>query len=411
MIRTGKKFGLEVWDLGLILCMILLIGVGLLSIYSVSQAQAGTSFGSNFLKQVYWFFLGIVLFLVAFSIHPRYLEAFAYPVYGLAILSLLAVLVIGKTGGGAARWISFGGIRFQPSEWAKLATVLALAKFLSDHHDTVNQTRNLLLAAVIGVLPMLLVAKQPDLGTALVFAAILPAVLYWGGVKLETLILAVLPFATAVASFNVWTFFGVMAILVGILIYARKPPLVSGLLLGVNIAVGIFTPYLWQALHPYQQKRVLAFLGLVQDPRGISYQVIQSKVAIGSGGLWGKGFLHGTQTQLRFLPEQHTDFIFSVIGEEFGFVGGMVILLLFSYLLMRGVRIAASAKNRFYGLVAIGIVSIFFYHYFVNLGMAMGIMPVTGLPLPFVSYGGTFLTVSMASVGLLVGISRRKHEY
>jgi rod shape determining protein RodA len=175
--------------------------------------------------------------------------------------------------------------------------------------------------------------------------------------------------------------------------------------------VGILTPFLWNSLKTYQQERVLSFVGLLSDPKGISYQVIQSKVAIGSGGLTGKGFLSGTQTHLRFLPAQHTDFIFSVIGEEFGFLGCFITIVLFVMLLVLGFRIAISVKNRFTSIVTIGIVTMFSYHYFVNIAMVMGIMPVTGLPLPFISYGGSFLNASMVAVALLLNFSIRKHQY
>ncbi|HHM24353.1 MAG TPA: rod shape-determining protein RodA [Bacteroidetes bacterium] len=403
------KFG--VWEAGLVLAMLCLIGLGLASIYSATASQQTSYLAHNFMRQIYWAILGTILFLVTISLHPKFFEATAYLFYGLVLVALLAVLFVGRSGGGAARWLAIGGFRVQPSEWAKLATILALARFLADHHDAVNERKNLLIAAALGLMPMLLIFKQPDLGTSLVFIAIVPAMMFWAGVSPLILFLTFLPGITALASFQVWSFFLVMLILAVVLFLSQKGLLFSLLHAGLNILVGIVTPSLWNSLEPYQQKRVLAFVGLVKDPRGINYQVIQSKVAIGSGGLVGKGFLHGTQTQLRFLPEQHTDFIFSVIGEEFGFIGGLVVVALFVFLLIRGVQIAASTKHRFYSLASIGIVSLFFYHYFVNLGMVMGIMPVTGLPLPFISYGGSFLLTSMIGVGLLVNFAMHRQEY
>ncbi len=411
MLDSGAKTKLGIQDVLLILVMLVLIAIGFLSIYSATANQQSTFLARNFQRQLYWFALGIFLFLVTVSLHPKYYEATAYLIYGAVLMSLVAVLVFGKSGGGAARWLSIGGLRFQPSEWAKLATILALARYMADHHDALNEKKHLITIALIGFVPMFLIFKQPDLGTSLVFLAIVPAMMYWAGVSPLILFLAFIPGITAIASFKVWSFFLVMTILVGVLIYSQRTVLFSLFHILLNIIVGIVTPSFWTSLEPYQQKRVLSFLGIVHDPRGISYQVIQSKVAIGSGGLTGKGFLHGTQTQLRFLPEQHTDFIFSVIGEEFGFIGGIIVIILFLYLLFRGVQIASSVKNRFASLASIGIVAMFLYHYFVNLGMVMGIMPVTGLPLPFISYGGSFLNTSMVAVALLFNFSLHKHEY
>ena len=258
---------------------------------------------------------------------------------------------------------------------------------------------------------MVLIFKEPDLGTSLVFAAIIGSVLFWADVSPLALFLIAAPFLTMLASFNFYAFFAVMILIAGILYIVKRPLIFSIGNVLLNLFVGIVTPFFWNSLHAYQQQRLLTFLGLVSDPRGLSYQVIQSKVAIGSGGFWGKGFLHGTQTQLRFLPAQHTDFIFSVIGEELGFIGGMVVLILFAVILFRGFRIAANTKNRFAGLLGIGVTTMFLYHVVVNIGMVTGIMPVTGLPLPFISYGGSFVLVSMVAMGVLVNVSMRKYEY
>jgi len=213
------------------------------------------------------------------------------------------------------------------------------------------------------------------------------------------------------ASFELWSFFLVMFILLVVLFFAKRNILFSFAHIVLNILVGVITPFLWNSLETYQQKRVLSFLGIVSDPKGISYQVIQSKVAIGSGGITGKGFLEGTQTQLTFLPEQHTDFIFSVIGEEFGILGCLTVMFLFVFIISIGIRIASSVKNRFSSFVVIGISTMLLYHYVVNLGMVMGIMPVTGLPLPFISYGGSFLNTCMVSIALLLNFSLSRHEY
>jgi rod shape determining protein RodA len=409
-IAETEKFDFSLGDLLLIGSMILLIAIGMLTIYSATAGQ-GSQLSSNFQNQIYWFILGIVIFLVTISFPPQFYHALAYIIYGLVVVSLIAVLFIGRSGGGAERWLSIAGFRFQPSEWAKIAVIFALARYLADHKDELYLRKNLIISAAIGVVPMLLIFKQPDLGTSLVFIAVIPSIMYWAGVSPLILFLTFLLGLTMLASFKLWSFFFVMGFLILVLYLNGKKIIFSVAHIFLNVSVGVLTPFFWNSLEKYQQTRVLSFLGLVSDPKGVSYQVIQSKVAIGSGGLIGKGYLSGTQTQLRFLPEQHTDFIFSVIGEEFGFLGCAVVLCLFVILLIRGIQIASSVKNRFASFVAIGIVTMFVYHFFVNIGMVMGIMPVTGLPLPFISYGGSFLITSMIAVALLLNFSIRKHQY
>ncbi len=391
--------------------MVLLIGIGIVAIYSATYTSDSPLLRLNYQRQMIWAAIGFVLFLLAVAIPYKYYMAFAYVLYGLSILLLLGVLVMGKMGGGAARWIMVGGIKFQPSEWAKLLTIFALARYLSDHTNVIRKNRTLFTALVIGLVPMFLIFEEPDLGTSLVFAAIIPLVLFWADVSPLSLFLLFAPIMTVLASFNFYTFFAAMAIIVTVLYLVKRSLLFSLAHILLNIGVGILTPAVWNSLHAYQQKRILTFLGLVSDPRGLSYQIIQSKVAIGSGGFWGKGLLHGTQSQLRFLPAQHTDFIFSVIGEELGFIGAFLVMTLFLIIILRGFSIAASTKNRFASILAVGVTTIFLYHAVVNMGMAMGIMPVTGLPLPFVSYGGSFLLVSMTAMGVLTNISMRRHDY
>jgi len=409
-IAESEKFHFSLGDLLLIGSMILLIAIGMLSIYSATAGHS-SQLANNFQYQIYWFIFGVFLFLITISFPPHFYNALAYIIYGLIVVSLIAVLFIGRSGGGAERWLSIAGFRFQPSEWAKIAVVFALARYLADHKDELYLRKHLIISAAIGVVPMLLIFKQPDLGTSLVFIVIIPSVMYWAGVSPLVLFLTFLPGLAMLASFKLWSFFLVMGFLILVLYLNGKKLIFSLAHIFLNVSVGVLTPFFWNSLEKYQQTRVLSFLGLVSDPKGVSYQVIQSKVAIGSGGLIGKGFLSGTQTQLRFLPEQHTDFIFSVIGEEFGFLGCAIILCLFVILLIRGIQIASSVKNRFASFVAIGIVTMFIYHFFVNIGMVMGIMPVTGLPLPFISYGGSFLITSMIAVALLLNFSIRKYQY
>ncbi len=411
MIQETPSNLFKRFDWVLFISMIALIAIGIAAIYSATYSSQSEFMRQNYRRQLIWAAIGMVLFFVSIVVHYKYYMAFAYVFYGIGILFLIGVLVVGKMGGGAARWIMIGGIKFQPSEWAKLLTIFALARYLSDHTNVIRQNRTLFTALVIGLVPMFLIFEEPDLGTSLVFAAIIPLVLFWADVSPLSLFLLFAPMMTVLASFNFYTFFAAMAIIVTVLLLVKRSLLYSLANVLLNIGVGVLTPAVWNSLHVYQQKRILTFLGLVSDPRGLSYQIIQSKVAIGSGGFWGKGLLHGTQSQLRFLPAQHTDFIFSVIGEELGFIGAILVMTLFFVILVRGFSIAAGSKNRFASILAVGITTIFLYHAVVNMGMAMGIMPVTGLPLPFVSYGGSFLLVSMTAMGVLINISMRRYDY
>ena len=311
---------------------------------------------------------------------------------------------------GATRWLIIGPLRLQPSELAKLSTLLALARYLSQPRVDVNRPRDFLLASALLLLPFLLVVRQPDLGTALVFAAMALPVYYWSGLHTGNLFLILFPGLVMLASFNFYAFLGVMATLFLYLLISRRsmPVILFNFLL--NVMIGLMTPVLWNHLKPYQQQRIRIFLRPEMDPLGAGYQIIQSKVAIGSGGLWGKGFMQGSQTQLRFLPEQHTDFIFAVIGEEFGFLGAVLTLLLFAFLLLRITQFAAQCRNPFFSLVSIGIGTILTFHVLVNIGMTLGFLPVTGLPLPFISYGGSAMVTNLAMIGLVLNFYRHRFE-
>ncbi|MDZ7338144.1 MAG: rod shape-determining protein RodA [candidate division KSB1 bacterium] len=397
------------FDTPIFVCAVLLMTVGLLAIYSATAQQESPSVKGSFARQGIWVLTGVVVGAVATILPFRVFERLAYVAYGLALLALVAVLFLGQ--GTNARWFAFGPARLQPSEFAKVAVVLALARFLSGHRTDVNSPKDILLATGLVALPTLLVLKQPDMGTALVFMGMLLPLLYWAGLRSFTLFLIVAPAITALASFQFWTFLLAMLGLATVLYFSRRGRRVLIFNLLLNLAVGILAPLVWSRLAPYQQNRILAFLGLHSDPRGVGYQVIQSKVAIGSGGLLGKGFMQGSQTQLRFLPEQHTDFIFSVIGEEFGLVGSLFVLTLFFVLLTRALRIAATARNPFTSMVVAGAVTVLGIHVIVNIGVTLGIMPVTGLPLPFVSYGGSSLWTFAILVGLVLNGSLHRLDY
>ncbi|RMG65520.1 MAG: rod shape-determining protein RodA [Calditrichaeota bacterium] len=388
-----------------------LLAIGCVALYSSSHSFQSMGHQPNYFSaQLLWVALGLVGMTILSLVPPRWIQSLSPHLYVLSVLLLGAVLVIGSTGMGATRWLKIGPLRLQPSELAKLATLLALARYLSRPRVDVNRPRDFLLASSLLLLPFLLVVRQPDLGTALVFAAMALPVYYWSGLKSGNLFLILFPGLVMLASFNFYAFLVVMAALFIYLLASRRSMALISFNFLLNVFIGLLTPVLWNHLKPYQQQRIRIFLRPEMDPLGAGYQIIQSKVAIGSGGLWGKGFMQGSQTQLRFLPEQHTDFIFAVIGEEFGFIGAVLTLLLFALLLLRITQFASQCRNPFFSLVSIGIGTIFTFHVLVNIGMTLGFLPVTGLPLPFISYGGSAMLTNLAMIGLLLNFYRHRFE-
>lgn len=399
-------------DYIILISLLGLLVLGLLALYSTSHTGDTSITGNNFfLKQIFWILLGLVFMVFIFFIPHKWIYAAAYPLYAMSLILLLFVLFFGKIGQGAERWLQVGPFSFQPSEFAKLATVLAVARYISREDVNLNAPRDFILAGMLVVVPFLMIIRQPDLGTSMVFTALALPMFYWSGLKLSNLLLIIMPVLFILGSFQFLTFLILMIVLVLYLLYSHRSKLVIVFNFLLNISMGLLTPVLWNHLKPYQKNRIKIFLNPEADPRGAGYQIIQSKVAIGSGGGLGKGFMQGSQTQLRFLPEQHTDFIYAVIGEEFGFVGAMLGLILFFLLLMRGVKIATMVRNRFNSIVAIGIVTIIAFHTIINLGMTVGLLPVTGLPLPFVSYGGSSLLTNMIMVGILLNYYKNRYEY
>ncbi|HEY3156576.1 MAG TPA: rod shape-determining protein RodA, partial [Candidatus Eisenbacteria bacterium] len=312
---------------------------------------------------------------------------------------------------GAQRWLGWGPVKIQPSELAKVATVILLASQLGDRKKDLTQIRNLVRPILTAGIPFLLVLKQPDLGTSVAFVAMLLTMLYWAGLPLLYLFFLISPIANVALSFYTPAWFVFLGVLAVILYRSRIRLLPLLLVVGVNLIVGIATPQIWNHLQPYQKQRITTFLDPGADAYGAGYQIIQSKIAIGSGQVFGKGYLHGTQKGLAFLPEQHTDFIYSVVGEETGFVGAALVASLYLLLILRGIRVAHHARNRFGSLLAIGMTSIFLYHVLVNIWMTVGLAPVTGLPLPLLSYGGSSLVASFLQVGLIQNVAMRWRDY
>ncbi|MGB7211498.1 MAG: rod shape-determining protein RodA [Gemmatimonadales bacterium] len=402
----GRHLGLDRPLLGVVG---LLLIYGVLMIYSAGITDVPTAASGAWEKQLVWIAAGIVAAWATFSVSPRLLEWAAPPVYALGLLVLIVTLIIGTgvgTAAGTKSWISLGGVSLgQPSEFAKLATILMLARWLSSQREAPQSLREMVTPLIIVGVPALLVLKQPDLGSAIVFGGILFAMLYWAGVRISLLVLLASPLVSLILAFSVWSW-GAWVALLAILLWWWRPFVLEGIVIGaLNVLMGFIALPLWKSLHPYQQNRLLTFLRPTFDPRGANYQALQSKVAIGSGGWFGAGYLHGPEKRLVFLPAQHTDFIFAVVGEELGFVGVIVALGLFLALLLVLVRIARRANEPFGSLMAFGIVGLFFTHIFENVGMTVNLMPITGIPLPFFSYGGSFLVASALAIGLALRVA------
>jgi rod shape determining protein RodA len=361
-------------------------------------------------KQLVWMLAGLPLLVLSVLIPPSFWFSITWLIYGSAIVLLLIVKITGVMGMGAERWIALGAFRFQPSELGKLALVLATARFLADNRVNLNHFKYILGALALTGLPLLLVLLQPDLGTALIYIFILIPMLVRAGLPWRWLLFLLAPVIAAILSTNIFLLLVFILVLGALLYTAEVKILVMSLVLSLSAGIGFTLPVLWSFLKPYQQNRILIFLSPESDPLGAGYQIIQSKVAIGSGGFLGKGFLAGSQTQLNFLPERHTDFIFSVLAEEFGFIGCAVVISLFTLLIMRLIVLSLGHRNSFCAIVLSGFAGIFFFHVIVNIGMTLGIMPVTGLPLPFLTYGGSFLWTNLLIIGIALNFSWHKRD-
>jgi rod shape determining protein RodA len=317
----------------------------------------------------------------------------------------------GHVSKGAERWIALGALKLQPSEFAKIGLLLALARCLSAKSVELAKPSSLLAPAALVVLPFALVLKQPDLGTALVMGGMVLPMLLWAGMPLFEIALLVSPLLSMLLSFHVLPW-GIYFLSFCVLLYLARPSLaIASVSVLTNILFAGATAIIWNLLHDYQKSRIVSFLDPARDPFGTGYQIIQSKVAVGSGRFWGKGFLQGTQTKLSFLPEQHTDFIFSVFGEQFGFLGVLILILLFFLLVYRCFSVAKESRNRFINLLSVGIGSILGLHIFTNIAMTVGMMPVTGIPLPLLSYGGSFIFTCMILLGLIISARRGMTDF
>ncbi len=349
-------------DWGLITTVMSIVAIGLLCLYSSTRVTDS----AIFFKQLLWVGLGLLVMFVSFVIDYRLLTRFAWPLYVLAVVLLVVVLGMGREISGARRWLSLGPLGIQPSELTKVIIIVWLAHWGARYkHIQEHGLRELIRPMAAVAVPVLLILSEPDLGTAGIILIIAMSMLLLLGIKKSTLVTSAI--------------------------------LVLALL-----------PFGWLSLKDYQRMRILSFLNPSQDPLGSGYHAIQSKIAVGSGGLIGKGFLHGTQTQLKFLPEHHTDFIFSVVAEEWGFVGSFVLIVLYLIMITQIISVGNKAKDRFGAMICFGIALYFTLHVFINIAMAIGVFPVVGVPLPFISYGGSFMLVNMACIGIVLSVSWRR---
>ena len=345
-----------------------LAALGVLIIYSTSGMHASLLRRSLYLKQATWMVIGLFAMALLCLFPYRTTWHIAYLFYGVLLVALLLVALLGRTGMGAQRWLSIGSFAIQPSEFMKLSLILLLARYFEDRREQLNAPRVFIVPILLTLLPTALVLRQPDLGTAIMLLLISASILIMMGLKIRWFVL-----------------------------------------LG---AVGsAITPVLWHYLHDYQKNRILVFLYPDMDPMGAGYHVAQSKIAVGSGGLIGKGWMAATQSQLNFLPENHTDFVFAGLAEQGGFFGSLCLLLVYAYLLSRGLRLARDAHDLFTMVTSFGIVSMIAWQVVINIGMVTGIMPVVGIPLPLLSYGGSSMLMNMLAIGLLLNIQKSRYQY
>jgi len=356
------------FDWTLIGVVLLIATIGILNLYSA--ASGGESFGTPlYLKQVFWLLTGLAVMLAIAFIEYRFYLDFAYVIYLISFFLLLVVMGYGIITSGAQRWVKFGSISFQPSEFVKISLILALAKYFQQPPDREGYSlKNLTLPFFLVLLPLVLILKQPDLGTAIILFLIFFSILLFVKIRWSSLLV-------------------------------------------LFLAGGSIVPLLWRFLKEYQKKRIITFFNPDLDPLGAGYHLIQSKIAVGSGGIIGKGFMKGTQCKLGFLPEQQTDFIFSALGEEWGLIGSFIVVGLYLSLILWGLRIAVESKDRFGAILSFGVVAMLFWHAFINIGMVLGMMPVVGIPLPLLSYGGSFLISTLIGIGLLLNVSMRRYLF
>ena len=382
-----------------------LTSVGLVVLKSISQHSSGGFFQNPFSKQLLFLIPAVILCIVIYHTPRSFIHKYSYALYLLGII-LVILPFFGAPQAGTHRWLTVGlPFSLQPSEFVKIFTITALARYLSDHNLQMKKFTSVIIPIILVLFPTMIILQQPDLGTAIIMIAPILPMLYWAGASFFHLFLLLAPIFSMLTAFHTLAF-TTWAILLALIIFISRPKFMMGLILFFgNIFLGLFSPVLWNGLKPYQQNRILTLVNPGDDPLGAAYQIIQSKTAIGSGGLVGKGWGSGTQTQLKFLPVQESDFILSVMGEELGFIAIAVILFIFGYFSVQILKYSYLSKDRFSSLVMIGCATIFISHVFVNTAMTVGLIPVKGLPFPFISAGGSFLITSYIMLGLVLKLS------
>lgn len=377
MVQFDKRLARNI-DLSVLFIALMIAGIGIITIASATHYNMPGSFSMEFLKvQLAAVVLGLLLIAGILLVDYRWLKDYSVMIYLFTTGILGVTLVMARTVSGAKAWFHIGPVSLQPSEICKLLVIIVLASYIADHQEEMRYMTGMIKAAAVAGFPALLVLAQNDLGTALVFVGITLGMLFVGGGNPKLLFI---------------------------------PLLIAIILVMSLVVVSMYHPFEFPFLKSYQLKRLQVLINPYIDPYGHGYNLIQSEIAIGSGQLMGKGLFHGTQNQLRFLPEKHTDFIYSVLGEEFGFIGSVIVLALYLALLLKSVNIARDARDSFGTLIVIGIVSMWAFHILENVGMVIGIMPVTGIPLPFVSYGGTSMMTNMIAVGMILNVRMRRQK-
>ncbi|GAA4922834.1 rod shape-determining protein RodA [Mucilaginibacter defluvii] len=404
-----------------ILIYLCLCTIGWFNIHAAVYDETNRSLfdtDTNYGKQFIFIMVSLVVAMIILLLDYRFFSALAPPIYIVTVLLLILVLVIGRNVGGNQAWIPLGGgFRLQPSEFAKLATVLLLAKYLSGTNIKITDTESFFISAGIILLPMALIMLQPDTGSTLVFCSLI-FVLYREGLSPYFLIIIALTATLFILSLLVsqWLLVAAIAIIGALLVFfnLRNRKFIFGLLVWIIGSLGFVLavkPLYTNVLQDHQRARIDELLGITFDPRGAGYNVAQSKIAIGSGQLWGKGYLKGTQTKYSFVPEQSTDFIFCTVGEEWGFVGSLIVIGLYLFLLLRVIHIAERQHMAFSRIYGYGVASIIFFHVLINIAMTIGLMPVIGIPLPFISYGGSSLISFTALLFILLKLDSNRTGY
>ncbi len=387
-------------NFGIIVAVTVLSLIGLLMVFSTADLY-------TLIKQTVWLVIAMITAIVLSRIPPRFWSNIAPALYIGAIILLLILLLTQSS--YPKRWFKIGTVAIQPSEFTKFATVVFLASYLAARKK-MKRFSDLLVPLVIIAMPAILIFLEPDLGSAQIFFPILLLMLYWAGMPATKIFIFFSPLVSAAASFIIYVW---VAYFIGLTVFLYFHKQLNDFIYGTvsNFLAGLVMPLVWNLLKPYQQERIITFFSPWVDPRGMAWQTIQSKIAIGSGGIIGKGFLSGTQKKLEFLPLRHTDFVFSCLGEEFGLIGIILTTLVFAYLFYELLLLTRTTKNRFSSIIVAGVLAWLGYQTFVNMGMTLGLLPVTGVPLPFISYGGSSLLACYMAIGVCLAVSRSKFKY